>query len=299
MAGTTGLEPAASAVTGQRSNQLNYVPTRSQRMVGNPLNSRCLPGGKPRKAPTALYQTASTASKSHDSTSNAQGDSRAHIFHGKNAGNRWVGAVRIRAQDADIIQLCGWLLCQRQITMNLSILKRLAGLDWTAIRQSLWEFGYALTPAVLTKTECLDLAEMYSSATKFRSHIIMSRYRFGRGDYKYFDYPLPPVVQELREHSYSYLAPLANEWNKALGTTDTFPADHSAFLKICKAAGQTRATPLVLHYEAGDFNCLHQDIYGAVAFPLQLTCFLSQPGADYEGGEFVLVEQQPRAQSKD
>jgi len=182
--------------------------------------------------------------------------------------------------------------------MNPSISKRLAGLDWTAIRQSLWEFGYALTPAVLTKTECLDLAEMYSSATKFRSHIIMSRYRFGRGDYKYFEYPLPPVVQELREHSYSYLATLANEWNKALGKSDTFPEHHSAFIKICEEAGQTRATPLVLHYEAGDFNCLHQDIYGAVAFPLQLTCFLSQPGADYEGGEFVLVEQQPRAQSK-
>ncbi len=182
--------------------------------------------------------------------------------------------------------------------MNASISKRLADLDWATIRQSLWDFGYALTPAVLTKSECLKLVEMYASETKFRSHIIMSRYRFGRGDYKYFEYPLPPIVQELREHSYSCLAPFANEWNSALGITVTFPAEHSAFLKICKEAGQTRATSLVLHYEVGDFNCLHQDIYGVVAFPVQMTCFLSQPGSDYDGGEFVLVEQQPRAQSK-
>jgi uncharacterized protein len=139
---------------------------------------------------------------------------------------------------------------------------------------------------------------MYGSEKVFRSHIIMSRYRFGRGDYKYFDYPLPEVVQELREHSYPYLAPVANEWNNALKVLDVFPAEHSKFLEICRRKGQKRATPLLLHYEAGDFNCLHQDLYGAVAFPLQLTCFLSQFGIDYEGGEFVLVEQQPRAQSK-
>ncbi len=126
----------------------------------------------------------------------------------------------------------------------------------------------------------------------------MSRYRFGRGDYKYFDYPLPAIVQELRERTYSYLVPLANEWNKALGLPEVLPEQHSAFLAACKKKGQSRATPLLLHYEAGDFNCLHQDLYGAIAFPLQLTCFLSQPGTDYEGGEFVLVEQQPRAQSK-
>jgi hypothetical protein len=182
--------------------------------------------------------------------------------------------------------------------MNVSMSKRLADLDWVTIRQSLGEFGYAVTPAVLTNSECLNLVEMYASETKFRSHIIMSRYRFGRGDYKYFDYPLPPIVQELREHSYSHLAPVANEWNEALGINDRFPERHAAFLQICKKVGQTRATPLLLHYEDGDFNCLHQDIYGAVAFPLQMTCFLSQPGADYEGGEFVLMEQQPRAQSK-
>jgi hypothetical protein len=179
-----------------------------------------------------------------------------------------------------------------------TIATRLAALDWAGIHASLWEEGSALAPAMLTADECATLIHMYSSQSAFRSHIIMARYRFGRGDYKYFNYPLPPIVQDLREHSYPYLAPVANEWEKVLGISDSFPEKHSTFLAMCKKHGQTRATPLLLHYEAGDFNCLHQDLYGAVAFPLQLTCFLSRPGVDYEGGEFVLVEQQPRAQSK-
>jgi len=182
--------------------------------------------------------------------------------------------------------------------MAIPIVQRLAGLDWTIFRHSLWEHGYCLTPPVLTAPECAALAEKYSSDQGFRSHIIMSRYRFGRGDYKYFDYPLPAIVQQLREYSYPYLVPLANEWNRALGVPEIFPEKHSAFLASCRKKGQTRATPLLLHYETGDFNCLHQDLYGAIAFPLQLTCFLSQPGVNYEGGEFVLVGQQPRAQSK-
>ena len=182
--------------------------------------------------------------------------------------------------------------------MDKAISQRLANLEWAAIRESLQEHGYALTPALLTPSECASLVNLYSSEEAFRSHILMSRYRFGRGDYKYFDYPLPAIVQQLREHSYPYLVPLANEWNRALGLSDVFPEPHASFLQTCAQNGQTRATPLLLHYESGDFNCLHQDVYGAVAFPLQLTCFLSQPGADYEGGEFVIVEQQPRAQSK-
>ena len=181
---------------------------------------------------------------------------------------------------------------------EIKISQRLAGLDWPALRKSLCEFGYALTPAVLAPQECEALIDLFPHDRGFRSHIVMARYRFGRGDYKYFDYPLPPIVDELRKHSYPSLATLANEWSEALGLSDVFPAEHSAFLDFCRQQGQTRATPLLLHYEEGDFNCLHQDIYGAVAFPLQLTCFLSQPGGDYEGGEFVLVEQQPRAQSK-
>jgi uncharacterized protein len=175
---------------------------------------------------------------------------------------------------------------------------RLAQLDWHTMSASLWELGYALTPAFLTPEECSWLISLYPSTSAFRSHIVMARYRFGRGDYKYFQYPLPPLVHQLREHSYPYLAPIANQWNTALGARDSFPDRHSDLLEICRKKGQTRPTPLLLHYAAGDFNCLHQDLYGEVAFPLQMTCFLSQPGIDYEGGEFVLVEQQPRAQSK-
>jgi hypothetical protein len=182
--------------------------------------------------------------------------------------------------------------------MGAALPKRLADLDWPALQTSLRDCGYALTRPVLTQAECNDLAAMYPSSEPFRSHIVMARYRFGRGDYKYFDYPLPPIVQELRERSYPYLVPVANEWSECLGLKERFPAQHADFLADCEKKQQTRATPLILHYEAGDFNCLHQDLYGAVAFPLQLTCFLSKPGVDYEGGEFVLVEQQPRAQSK-
>jgi uncharacterized protein len=175
---------------------------------------------------------------------------------------------------------------------------RLAQFDWKAMGGQLWELGYALTPAFLTPEECAALIRLYPSKSAFRSHIIMARYRFGRGDYKYFEYPLPPLVQQLREQSYTHLAPIANAWNRELRLREVFPAQHSDLLAICQKKGQTRATPLLLHYEAGDFNCLHQDLYGEVAFPLQMTGFLSQPGIDYEGGEFVLVEQQPRAQSK-
>jgi uncharacterized protein len=182
--------------------------------------------------------------------------------------------------------------------MDKTISQRLASLDWPTIRKSLEQHGHALTPALLTPSECASLVNLYSSEEAFRSHILMSRYRFGRGDYKYFDYPLPAIVQQLREHTYPYLVPLANQWNRAFGLSEVFLEPHAGFLQTCAQNGQTRATPLLLHYENGDFNCLHQDVYGAVAFPLQLTCFLSQPGADYEGGEFVIVEQQPRAQSK-
>jgi hypothetical protein len=182
--------------------------------------------------------------------------------------------------------------------MKPTIAQRLERFDWPSLHQSLHDRGYALTPALLTERECDNLRETYPSDQVFRSHIIMSRYRFGRGDYKYFDYPLSTVVEELRETSYPHLVPVANEWNENLGAAERFPRSHSAFLAVCKKNGQTRPTPLLLHYEVGDFNCLHQDIYGAVAFPLQLTCFLSRPGVDYEGGEFVLVEQQPRAQSR-
>ena len=180
----------------------------------------------------------------------------------------------------------------------MSIAERLAKLDWDAIRASLNDRGLAFTAPILTRQECEELVQLYPQDQLFRSHIIMSRYRFGRGDYKYFKYPLPSIVQDLRTTSYPELMRVANEWSTNLGSGEQFPRSHTAFLAICKKAGQVRATPLLLHYEEGDFNCLHQDVYGAVAFPLQMTCFLSRPGVDYDGGEFVLVEQQPRAQSK-
>ena len=182
--------------------------------------------------------------------------------------------------------------------VHAGLAERIENLDWPKLRQSLWDSGYALTEPLLTREECGALIAMYEEEKRFRSHIIMSRYRFGRGDYKYFDYPLPEFVQELRENSYPQLASVANEWHEVMGLPGKFPSEHSAFLARCKKNGQVRATPLLLHYEAGDFNCLHQDVYGDVAFPLQLTCFLSQAEEDFEGGEFVLVEQQPRAQSK-
>jgi uncharacterized protein len=182
--------------------------------------------------------------------------------------------------------------------MTSAITERINRLDWSSLRDSLFECGYALAPVLLSADECTNLASLYRLEENFRSHIIMSRYRFGRGDYKYFKYPLPSLVQELRDQTYSHLAPVANHWNELLRLDGVFPPRHRDFLKLCQKHGQTRPTPLLLHYEAEDFNCLHQDIYGDVAFAFQATCFLSQPGADYEGGEFVLVEQQPRAQSK-
>src|SRR5881396_607868 len=178
----------------------------------------------------------------------------------------------------------------------MTIADRLAKLDWEAIEQSLGEWGYARTPPMLTADECASLIALYSEESRFRSRVDMARYRFGIGDYKYFAHPLPPVVADLRAHAYPPLARIANRWEKSLGARRRYPHDLPGLLAICRRAGQTKPTPLLLHYEAGGYNCLHQDLYGDVAFPLQLTAFLTPPGA-YEGGEFLLVEQRPRAQS--
>jgi hypothetical protein len=176
--------------------------------------------------------------------------------------------------------------------------ERLTSLDWPALEHSLWERGYAKTPAVLTPQECADLIALYSDKEKFRSRIVMERHRFGVGEYKYFANPLPMSVQTLRALLYPPLAALANQWMEALRLPDHFPAELAAFLAHCHAHGQTRPTPLLLRYEQEGYNCLHQDLYGEIVFPLQITCFLSDPGRDYTGGEFLLVEQQPRAQSR-
>lgn len=175
---------------------------------------------------------------------------------------------------------------------------RLSALDWTALARSLQERGYAKTPPILTPPECSELIARYPDVSQFRSRVVMERHRFGVGEYKYFADPLPQIVQDLRTHGYAPLAAIANQWMSALRIPDRFPSELSTFLAHCHDHGQTRPTPLLLRYEQEGYNCLHQDLYGEVVFPLQLTCFLSQPGKDYTGGEFLLVEQHPRAQSR-
>ena len=170
-------------------------------------------------------------------------------------------------------------------------------LDWDGITTALKEEGYALLPALLSRAECAGLSGMYAGDSAFRSHVVMSRFGFGRGEYKYFDYPLPGLVADLRESLYPHLARVANTCTEGKAA-EVFPEKHSDYLDHCRAAGQCKSTPLLLKYQAGDFNCLHQDLYGEVAFPLQATFFLSQLGSDYTGGEFVLVEQRPRMQSR-
>lgn len=176
---------------------------------------------------------------------------------------------------------------------------RVDGLDWATLRDSLNSGGYAVTGPLLSAAECAELSALYPEEQRFRSRIVMERYRFGVGDYKYFENPLPEPIAALRSSAYAHLASIANHWSEDLGGSGTeYPVEHAAFLKVCHKAGQTRPTPLLLHYEAGGYNCLHQDIYGEVAFPLQMVLLLGQEGRDWTGGEFVLVEQQPRAQSK-
>jgi hypothetical protein len=177
--------------------------------------------------------------------------------------------------------------------------ERVDALDWVALEDSLSARGYAITESLLTAEECSQLVGLYKDEKRFRSHIIMERYRFGVGDYKYFENPLPQVVASLRTAAYSHLATIANRWAEALGERGApYPLHHADFLKICHKVGQTKPTPLMLHYEVGGYNCLHQDLYGEVSFPLQMVFLLGQEGRDWEGGEFILVEQQPRAQSK-
>jgi hypothetical protein len=183
--------------------------------------------------------------------------------------------------------------------VTTSVAERVDALDWSGAEQSLSERGYAVTAPVLSLAECAEITALYSDASRFRSHIIMERYRFGIGDYKYFAKPLPELIAELRSSAYPHLAVVANRWAEALGQhAPPYPLDHAAFLRICHRAGQTKPTPLMLHYETGGYNCLHQDLYGEVCFPLQMVFLLGQQGRDWEGGEFILVEQQPRAQSR-
>lgn len=162
--------------------------------------------------------------------------------------------------------------------------------DWPAIEASLDAHGHAILPRVLSAAQCEQIAALYARDDCFRSRIVMARHNFGRGEYKYFSYPLPPLLHKLRHALYPYLAPIANRWNAQMGIHTTYPLELDAFLDECHRAGQTRPTPLILEYGAGDYNCLHQDLYGDHVFPLQVAMLLSQPGRDFEGGEFVMTE---------
>ena len=175
---------------------------------------------------------------------------------------------------------------------------RVMALDWAAIATALDAHGCVTTGPLLDATACAALAARYDDDTQFRSRIVMARHGFGRGEYKYFSYPLPEALAALRAAFYPPLAAIANRWNETMECDVRFPADHAAFLARCHAAGQARPTPLLLRYGPGDYNCLHQDLYGEHVFPLQLTLLLSRPDADFTGGEFVLTEQRPRMQSR-
>jgi hypothetical protein len=175
---------------------------------------------------------------------------------------------------------------------------RVADRNWTGLAAELDGFGCAVTKALLTPAECRALAALYDEESHFRSHVVMARHGFGRGEYRYFRYPLPGLLAGLRSALYPRLAPVANAWNERMGLDARYPADHAAFLDQCHAAGQARPTPLLLRYVEGDFNCLHQDLYGKFAFPLQVAALLSKPGEDFTGGEFALTEQRPRMQSR-
>ena len=185
----------------------------------------------------------------------------------------------------------------RKIETN-DIAARVAALDWQHIATQLDQFGCATVGPLLSPDECAVTSLRYNDDSIYRSRVIMARHGFGRGEYKYFAYPLPEIVASLRASLYPRLAEIANRWNERMGVDQRFPSEHAAYLKRCHAGGQTKPTPLLLRYGAGDYNCLHQDVYGELVFPLQVAFLLSRPGEDFSGGEFVLTEQRPRMQSR-
>jgi hypothetical protein len=178
------------------------------------------------------------------------------------------------------------------------IAARVDAIDWAQATGDLDAQGCAVLKSLLAPDECRALAALYGDDARFRSRIVMGRHGFGRGEYKYFAYPLPDLIAALRPALYARLSGIANRWNAAMGIDIRYPESHETFLKRCHAAGQSRPTPLLLQYEAGDYNCLHQDLYGEHVFPLQVAILLSEPGRDFTGGEFVLTEQRPRMQSR-
>jgi hypothetical protein len=171
-------------------------------------------------------------------------------------------------------------------------------IDWRTVSEELSASGCAVVEKLLSPQECGKIANLYQEEDHFRSHVQMVRHGFGKGEYRYFKYPLPALLGELRTALYPRLADVANDWNLRMSLDRRYPREHAAFLAQCQAEGQVRPTPLLLQYQAGDYNCLHQDLYGDLAFPLQLTILLSEPGRDFTGGEFVLAERRPRMQSR-
>ena len=181
---------------------------------------------------------------------------------------------------------------------STEIQRRVDAVDWTQVNADLDAQGWAIAPKLLTHAEADFIAGLYHQEQGFRSQVIMGRHGFGRGEYKYFSYPLPPLLQILRMAAYPRLAPIANRWHERTGNAVRFPADHAAFLARCHRAGETRPTPLLLEYGPGDYNCLHRDLYGEHVFPIQIAILLDRPGVDFEGGEFVMTEQRPRMQTR-
>jgi uncharacterized protein len=175
---------------------------------------------------------------------------------------------------------------------------RVAVFDWKRVTDELDVEGAAILERLLTPAECRDMAGLYADDSRFRSHVIMARHGFGKGEYKYFAYPHPGLIGGLREALYTRLVPIANRWNERMRIDERYPANHQEFLALCHQGGQRRPTPLLLKYGPGDYNCLHQDVYGDLAFPIQVAILLSKPGEDFEGGEFVLTEQRPRMQTR-
>ena len=188
--------------------------------------------------------------------------------------------------------------CEEAAALAADVERRVDAIDWPRAEANLDAFGNAVIERLLSASECAALASLYAQHDPFRSRVVMTRHGYGRGEYKYFAYPLPALVAALREAVYARLAPIANRWYETMRIDERFPACHAQFLARCHAAGQRRPTPLMLSYGGGDYNCLHQDIYGEHVFPLQATILLSQPGRDFDGGEFVMTEQRPRMQSR-
>jgi len=192
----------------------------------------------------------------------------------------------------------GTMVREKTESATSDIANRLEAIDWEAANHELDRNGCAVLQRLLSARQCQAMAGLYPQEALFRSRVVMGRHGFGRGEYKYFAYPLPPLISALRPALYARIQGLANRWNEAMGLDLWYPPDHAAFLARCHASGQLRPTPLLLQYGSGDYNCLHQDLYGEHVFPIQVAILLSQPGVDFTGGEFVLTEQRPRMQSR-